>query len=64
MLAQTIVAAAGLYALIGVIFATGCVGFGLRRIDPAAAKSGWGLRLIIFPGVAALWPVLALRVWR
>ena len=48
----------GLGLLVGVPFVLRGVG----RIDPAAVMVGWGFRLIILPGVVALWPFL-LRRW-
>jgi hypothetical protein len=34
---------------------------GAAVIDPAAHQTGWGFRLVITPGIIALWPLLALR---
>ena len=50
------------YLAAGLLFALAFIGFGARRVDPAAADSGWGFRLIILPGTVALWPWL-LRRW-
>lgn len=52
------------YAGVGLIFGLWFVAAGLERIDPGARGAAWGFRLIVLPGVAALWPLLALRVWR
>jgi len=52
-----------LYALIGVVFALAFVTKGVERIDDAAKGAPIGFRVLIFPGAAALWPVLASR-WR
>jgi len=35
---------------------------GVASIDPGAREGTWGFRVIVFPGVVALWPVL-LRRW-
>ncbi|MEO7795655.1 MAG: hypothetical protein ABIV06_12870, partial [Thermoanaerobaculia bacterium] len=35
---------------------------GIERVDSGAPGSGWGFRLIVLPGVVALWPLL-LRRW-
>ena len=59
--AEWIVIAVAIYAAIGVLFATAFVVAGAGAIDPAAKVSGWGFRLMIFPGAAALWPLLAKR---
>ena len=51
----------GVYAVIGVIFAVAFVAAGLTRIDDAAKSSTLAFKLLIFPGAAALWPVLLIR---
>jgi len=60
-LAQFIVVLFEIYALAGVVFA----GFFLRRavarLDPGVAGAPRTLRLLILPGVATLWPMLAWR---
>ena len=50
-----------LYLGVGVVFRIPFVWRGVHRIDPAAPGSTWGFRLLILPGVVALWPVLAMR---
>jgi hypothetical protein len=49
----------GVYAALGLCFAGWFVIAGVGRISPAARGSGWGFRVLILPGSAALWPVLA-----
>lgn len=51
----------GLYALIGVGFAAAFVFRGAAAVDPGAEDGPWGFRLLIFPGAAALWPVLLVK---
>jgi hypothetical protein len=53
---------AGSYLALGAIFAVAFLARGVARIDPAAAGAPLGFRLILAPGVVALWPVL-LRRW-
>lgn len=53
---------AGAYAGLGLIFAVAFHTMGLKRLDHGADGAGWGFRLIITPGVVALWPVL-LVLW-
>jgi hypothetical protein len=53
----------GLYFAVGLLFAVPFVLRGVSRIDPVAGGSSWGFRLIILPGVVALWPLLLNR-WR
>lgn len=62
--AQMIVWTATLYALLGLSFAVAFVAFGVTRIDAAAPGTSWGLRILILPGVVALWPLLAWRWWQ
>jgi len=49
------------YAAVGLLFAAVFLVVGINRIDPAAKGSGIGFRLLILPGVAALWPVMFKR---
>lgn len=50
------------YAALGLGFAILFVAIGLPRVDHAATQAPWSFRLLILPGVAALWPVM-LRRW-
>ena len=43
---------------VGIAFAAVFVVWGVQRVDPAAASSGWGLRLLLIPGCAIFWPRL------
>ncbi len=61
-LAEWLVRLAGLYLGAGLLFA---VPFAFRwagRLDPVAERGTWGFRLLLLPGAAALWPLLAWRV--
>jgi len=49
------------YAAIGLLFACIFVAVGIIQVDPLSRGSGIGFRLIVLPGVAALWPVLLTR---
>jgi hypothetical protein len=49
------------YGLAGAIFAIAFVAAGLPRVDPVANHAPLGFRLIVMPGVAALWPLLLMR---
>jgi hypothetical protein len=60
--AEVFVAMLTWYAAAGVVFGIAFVARGVSRVDEHAAGAGLGFRLIILPGVAALWPVL-LRRW-
>jgi hypothetical protein len=52
------------YAGLGLIFAALFVWIGIQRLDSEAQGSGIGFRLLILPGVAALWPMFLLRSMR
>jgi len=49
------------YLALGILFALAFVAIGIGRVDPVAKDSSVGFRLIIFPGVVALWPWLLKR---
>lgn len=49
------------YAAIGLVFAVLFVSVGVNKIDHQARGAGIGFRLIILPGVAALWPLVLSR---
>lgn len=49
------------YAVLGVVFAAAFVTMGVQRIDAHAHGSGWPFRLLILPGAALFWPLLAWR---
>ena len=51
----------GVYSGIGLLFAIAFLTVGISQVDPDSKDSGVGFRLIILPGVAALWPVLFAR---
>jgi hypothetical protein len=53
--------ALALYAGCGLLFAVPFLARGAARIDPGAREGTWGFRLIVLPGVVALWPLLARR---
>jgi len=60
--AQSVVGAIGVYFAIGAAFAFVLLTFGLRRLDPIAAAGPLRFKLLIAPGVAALWPVM-IMLW-
>ena len=57
-----VVDALHLYGIAGLVFAIAFVTTGVKRIDSQAIGTGVGFRVLIFPGAAALWPLL-LRRW-
>jgi hypothetical protein len=52
------------YTACGLGFGLAFVGWAVGRIDPAARGAPLGFRVIILPGVVALWPVLAVQWFR
>ncbi len=60
-LAGIVVAAAAVYAAVGLLFAVGFVVKGVGAVDASAKDSGLGFRLLILPGSALFWPLLLLR---
>lgn len=59
--AELLVVVAGAYVAAGLVFALAFVMWGVSRVDPAARGATRGFRLIILPGAAAFWPLLAAR---
>ena len=59
--ARVIVALFELYVLAGVLFAALFLPRAVARLDPRVADAPRTLKLLILPGVATLWPVLAWR---
>lgn len=59
--ARVIVALFEIYALAGVAFAALFLPRAVARLDPRVAGAPRTLKLLILPGVATLWPVLAWR---
>ena len=62
MIAAAFLILLGFYLVCGLVFAIPFALIGVKRIDPHAAHASWGFRLLIIPGIVALWPLL-LRRW-
>lgn len=60
--ARVILLTGAAYVGLGLAFAVAFVSRGIVRLDPTAAGAPLQFRLIILPGVVALWPWL-LRRW-
>ncbi len=60
-IAQFVVGAFEAYALAGVGFALMFLPRGVTRLDPRVAGAPKTLRLLILPGIVALWPLFAWR---
>jgi TM2 domain-containing membrane protein YozV len=52
---------ATLYAAAGVVFALVFLALGVARIDNGAKGAGIAFRLLILPGLIALWPLMIIR---
>jgi hypothetical protein len=53
-----------IYACVGAAFAAVFLWRWVGRLDPAAGHGTWGFRVLVFPGVAALWPLFIVRLIR
>lgn len=53
-----------IYAAVGALFAVPFVWWGMERVDLAARSAPWTFRLLVLPGVAALWPLMTLKWYR
>ena len=58
IIASWVLRVIGAYLVVGLLFAVWFVVGGVGRISPASRGTGWGFRVLILPGSAALWPVL------
>ena len=50
------------YLGLGLVAGLGVILFGLKRLPPGAEAMPMRVRLLILPGLAALWPVIAMRL--
>ena len=62
--AQLIWSVVGAYFGVGFVVAIALVGGLVRRFDPLAAHAPWRVKLILLPGMTALWPLLAVKALR
>lgn len=59
--AELFVDALAAYALAGLTFGVAFVTVGIQRVDSIAEHAPLGFRLIVLPGVVALWPLMLMR---
>jgi len=52
------------YVVLGLLFGLFFVTRGVAKVDDASQNSGWGFRVMMFPGSVALWPLLLGKVLR
>jgi|SoiMethySBSTD1v2_1073268.scaffolds.fasta_scaffold40350_3 hypothetical protein len=62
--AQLVVNTFAAYLTCGAIFAVMFLWRWVGRLDPLAVHGTLGFRLLVFPGVTALWPLFAIRLVR
>lgn len=62
VVATWLVRGLGFYLVAGLLFGVAFVARGLGRVDRGASGATLGFRLIVLPGVVALWPLL-MRRW-
>lgn len=62
--AEAVVIALAVYGAAGVVFALPFAQKGAGAIDPAAKGGTRGFRVLTFPGVVALWPLLLVKWMR
>jgi len=63
-LVELLLSLAGVHLACGTVFTAVFHRWGLHRMDAGAQGTGPGFRLLITPGIIALWPLLAVRWWR
>ena len=63
-LIEFLVESAVLYAVLGMVFGVAFAWRGAAAIDPVARHATLGFRVLVLPGAALLWPMLAARWWR
>lgn len=64
MWVEVLVSGLGIYLLVGLVAAVVLHLSELRRIDPGIAGGGIFFRLVVTPGLVALWPWMMAKVWR
>lgn len=60
--AEMIWMVAGAYCAIGCVFALAMILGLIKRLDPIAHAAPWRVKLLLFPGLVALWPLAAVLV--
>lgn len=62
--AELLVQAIAIYVGCGAVFAAMFLWRWVGRLDAAAAHGTSGFRVLVFPGITALWPLFLVRVIR
>lgn len=61
-LIEIVIALFLIYLGLGVLHALVFLLLGLQRVDPIAKAAGAGVKVMVFPGIVLLWPIM-LRKW-
>lgn len=61
VIADWILTLAAGYLVCGLVFTVAFVTLGVNRLDPTARGTSASFRVLIVPGAAALWPLLAAK---
>lgn len=64
VLLEFLVESTRIYALLGALFAVAFAWRGAGAVDAVARHASLGFRVMVLPGAALLWPLLAVRWWR
>jgi hypothetical protein len=59
--AEGLLVVLAVYFVIGALLATAIAFLGLARIDSGASGMPWSARLLILPGLVALWPLMLVK---
>ena len=62
--AELIWTALGVYFAVGVVVAIALLLGLAARFDALAAQAPWHVKLVLLPGMAVLWPILAAKTLR
>lgn len=63
VLAETLVSAMAMYMLIGGLVGVLMSAWGAGRIDPSAETMPILARILIFPGLVLLWPLMLIKLF-
>lgn len=64
VLVEFLVQSVQLYAIVGLLFSLAFTWKGAAVVDPVATHATLGFRVLLLPGAALLWPLLAHRWWK
>lgn len=62
--AEGVLAVLAVYLAVGALFAAVIAIKGLGRIDAGAREMPWSARVLILPGLVALWPLMLVKCLR